>query len=127
MPISQHIYELCTDPTKSVSAKLATDPDLAPGDVAKSLFVENLTEAAEEKLEHVRPHEKADKKSREYSPEDLQRAFECGQWGKTRPSELFLKCYYDVLVALEKDVLAGVCSPCLMGSSGVIPMTIVSG
>ncbi|CAF0891721.1 unnamed protein product [Adineta ricciae] len=43
-----------------------------------------------------------------------------------RPSTLFLKLFHNVLSTLQRDPLSGRCSPSLIGSSGVIPLTIVS-
>lgn len=66
----------------------------------------------------------------------------CGQWGSSTPSELFLtvrfrplvetdvwtdvKIYGQALVALEEDSLKGLVSPCLSGSTGVVPLSIIS-
>lgn len=81
--ISEKVYKLCTSP-ESVSALLAQDPTMAPGDAWKKLYGH---------------HEAGDKESsktatahrKEHTPEDLQRALACGNWGPTQPSELFLK------------------------------------
>lgn len=57
--------------------------------------------------------------------EDLDRAERCGKF-PYRPSDLFLKIFSDVLLCLERDPLSGMCPPPLMGTSGVIPLSIVS-
>lgn len=54
------------------------------------------------------------------------RARQCGNWGNSEPSELFLQCFHDALCSLEYDARAGMVSPSLMGSHGVIPLTIIA-
>ncbi|KAI9621365.1 hypothetical protein KEM48_007768 [Puccinia striiformis f. sp. tritici PST-130] len=54
-----------------------------------------------------------------------------GKWsshdGSTvRPSDLFLKMFSDVLLCLDRDQLAGIVSPPLIATRGVIPLTIMS-
>ncbi|KAF8573891.1 hypothetical protein K439DRAFT_1373981, partial [Ramaria rubella] len=61
----------------------------------------------------------------DYTQEDLDRAAKCGRF-PYRPSDLFLKMYSDVLDTLERDPWAGMVSPSLLASSGVIPLSIVS-
>ncbi|CAF4643135.1 unnamed protein product [Rotaria socialis] len=43
-----------------------------------------------------------------------------------RPSDLFLKLFYSVICTLKHDPLAGRVSPAVIGSTGVIPLTIIS-
>ena len=80
--ISDKLYQLCRAEA-TVSGELAKDPTLAPGQVVKRLYGEstqspNISESAKP----TRTPATAD---------DLQRAFECGKWGPTRPSELLLR------------------------------------
>lgn len=56
---------------------------------------------------------------------DLDRAAECGDFG-SRPSDLFLKIYCDVLATLDTNPWAGVVSPPLLGSRGVVNLSIIS-
>ncbi|KAI9847238.1 MAG: hypothetical protein M1838_000974 [Thelocarpon superellum] len=115
--ISDKLYQLCRA-EETVSGELAKDPTQAPGAVVKRLYHENIsTPNLSESASAGRPSATAD---------DLQRAFECGKWGSTRPSELFLRIYHDALATLEKDSMVGVTSPPLMGGSGVVPLTIIS-
>lgn len=79
--ISDKVYKLCTS-KESVSALLAADPNLAPGDAWKQLYGDQPTSGS-----NKIPKEKRTPAT----PEDLQRAFECGNWGPTKPSELFLQ------------------------------------
>lgn len=81
--ISDKVYKLCTS-KESVSALLAADPTLAPGDAWKKLYGGH---AAGEKDSKVTGKGRRD----DLTPEDLKRAMECGNWGPTQPSELFLR------------------------------------
>jgi len=81
--ISERVYKLCTN-SQSVSGLLAKDPTLAPGDAWKQLYGSHI------------PDEKssistAEAKRDTITPADLKRASECGNWGATQPSELFLR------------------------------------
>lgn len=81
--ISDKVYKLCTS-KESVSALLAKDPTLAPGDAWKQLYgghsagEKESTSTAKAHRDHI-------------TPDDLRRARECGNWGPTEPSELFLR------------------------------------
>lgn len=76
---SDFVYDLCHG-TETVSSVLANDTSSTPGEVAQRLF---------SKKELPRSS------SEEHGGYDLERAYECGKWGDTRPSELFLKvCIY---------------------------------
>lgn len=74
--ISDFVYDLCHQ-QETVSSRLAKDPDDAPGVIAKELFGEKQCLPRSD-----------DTDEEQYN---LQRAFECGRWGPTRPSDLFLK------------------------------------
>ncbi|PBP25599.1 hypothetical protein BUE80_DR003453 [Diplocarpon rosae] len=116
--ISDKVYKLCTS-KESVSALLAQDPTLAPGEAWNQLFGENAT--------RERESISTGKAYRDnHTPEDLQRARECGNWGPTEPSELFLRLYHDALCTLNHSVSGCMVSPSLMGSFGVIPLTVIS-
>ncbi|KAE8447727.1 hypothetical protein EG329_010534 [Mollisiaceae sp. DMI_Dod_QoI] len=116
--ISDKVYKLCTS-KESVSALLAQDPTMAPADAWKKLYGGHAAGDKESKST-ARAHR--DK----ITPEDLQRSFECGNWGPTKPSELFLRMYHDALCTLDNSVSGCMVSPSLMGSCGVIPLTIIS-
>jgi hypothetical protein len=49
-----------------------------------------------------------------------------GGWGLIAALTGESKVYHDVLSALEDDLLAGMVSPPLMGSCGVLPLTVIS-
>ncbi len=81
--ISEKVYKLCTS-DKSISAELAKDPTQAPGEVSKTLFGSDALDHDE-----VKPPKEA-----KAGTEDLERAYQCGKWGNTRPSDLFLKACF---------------------------------
>ncbi|ELR10669.1 hypothetical protein GMDG_04936 [Pseudogymnoascus destructans 20631-21] len=117
--VSDGLYKLCTG-KKSVSALLAENPTLSPGDAWKQLYgsyVPSSKSAA---------RSDGDSEERSIGADELQRAAECGNWGPSQPNELFLKIYHDVLGPVEHDISAAVVSPSLMGSCGVVPLTIIS-
>ena len=76
--LTDKIYELCQS-NNSVSSELAQNPSLSPGDVVSKLY------GSDDKTCKV------DHSQQSVSKEDLQRAFECGKWGTTRPSDHFLR------------------------------------
>ncbi|WWC89702.1 uncharacterized protein L201_004627 [Kwoniella dendrophila CBS 6074] len=77
---------------------------------------ERLKNAAEEQWSAMRP----------LSNEQLDEIRKCGQWGNFPPSELFLNVYAQSLLPLETDSLKNLVSPSLIGSTGVIPLSIIS-
>ena len=87
--VSQKVVDLCRS-NKTVSSELGRDPTLAPGKVVKELYGDDV--AGHDELEKFKePHATA---------EDLERAHSCGNWGKTQPSELFLRVSH---ILLEKN------------------------
>jgi phosphatidylserine/phosphatidylglycerophosphate/cardiolipin synthase-like enzyme len=109
------VYEWCTS-SDSVSSEIAKDFRTTPKDAARKLYGQVKVSVSAEKPPKNR--ERA-------SDAELQKAFECGKWGPTRPSELFLRVYHDALCTLEHDPMIGCVSPSLMGSCGAIPLTII--
>ncbi|KAL4808296.1 hypothetical protein BDV18DRAFT_98068 [Aspergillus unguis] len=113
--VSWAVYNLCHDDA-TVSSELAHDPTKAPHKAFKDLYG---TKGDDES-----PEPTSDEGAVE--SDELRRAKECGNWGGAEPSELFLKIYHDALASLGRDPLGGVVSPPLMGSNGVVPLTIVA-
>ncbi len=113
--ISDKVYNLCRS-AKSISSEYAQNPTTAPGKLGVKLY----GNAANTFTPPKPPSERV-----AATPEDLQRAYECGNFGPTRPSDLFLRCYHDALLSLEHDTLNGCVSPSLMGSYGVVPLTVI--
>lgn len=78
--IPEVVYELCRGGL-SVSAELSRNSASSPHEACKKLFGVDVDD------------QKATKEidtSREVA-DDLEQAFQCGKWGKTRPSDLFLR------------------------------------
>ncbi|KAF1361175.1 hypothetical protein EJ07DRAFT_112280 [Lizonia empirigonia] len=114
--ISDKILRYCTTPT-SISSELVQTPSKEPTHFANTLYGGEHLAITERKPSHVRqPANLA----------ELQRARECGNWGESEPSELFLQCFHAALCSLEHDPLAGMVSPSLMGSNGVLPVTVMA-
>jgi hypothetical protein len=78
--ISERLYGLCTA-EESVSRLLAEEPGLAPGDAWKRLYGHGLKAYRNEvsTREHQAPAQTRN-----------ERAADCGHWGPTKPSDLFL-------------------------------------
>ncbi|XHG03690.1 hypothetical protein AWENTII_006989 [Aspergillus wentii] len=111
--LPENVYEQCHD-DKTVSSELSRDPSQHPSKVFHKLY-EHKSGKCHLKSKNSGGDEK----------ESLKRAYECGNWGPTEPSNLFLNIYHDALCALEKNPMSSVVSPPLMGSNGVVPLTIV--
>ncbi|KAG8941185.1 hypothetical protein FRC00_012487, partial [Tulasnella sp. 408] len=124
--LSQRVLDLA-QAKETVSSVLASDPNAkSPGEVAERLYkVEGPGIVATVKDMVVGCFSNPDP-TNDHSQEDLDRAAKCGQFGAKRPSDLFLKIYHDALQTLEVDPLIGVVSPPLMGSRGVVPLSIFS-
>ncbi|GFZ43593.1 hypothetical protein JCM24511_01313 [Saitozyma sp. JCM 24511] len=50
----------------------------------------------------------------------------CGQWGGSKPGELFLNIYAQALLTMEDNPINGLVSPPLAGATGVVPLSIIS-
>lgn len=114
--ITDRVDELCHG-KQSVSSLLAEDPALPPRDAVHRLYSTHPVSVLDS-----RPP----KHRHSATPEELDRAFHCGNFGQTKPSDLFLRIWNDALCTLDHDPLAGVVSPPLMGSSGIVPLSIIS-
>ncbi|THG95023.1 hypothetical protein EW145_g8036 [Phellinidium pouzarii] len=115
---SSYILNLCSS-TQSIAAELAKDPSQEVLKVVKRLRKQciQVSSKARSSVENG--------KGSRGERDRLDRSAECGKF-PARPSDLFLKIYADVLQTLHSDPLANTVSPSLIGSSGVIPLTIVS-
>ncbi|PGH32106.1 hypothetical protein GX50_05122 [[Emmonsia] crescens] len=110
------IYELCRDGS-SVTSELANEPENSPRDIIDRVF-----KPQSGMCDRCQGSEKG-KGNRHL---DLQQAYLCGNWGSKRPSHLFLQIYHNVLCTLDRNPMAGCTSPALLGSSGVVPLTIIA-
>jgi phosphatidylserine/phosphatidylglycerophosphate/cardiolipin synthase-like enzyme len=113
--ITSTVVKLC-QAEDTVSSELAKDPALAPGEAVTKLYGNRSTTGKPPQHEELGPA----------SAEDLKQALSCGRWGPTRPGELFLRVYHDVLTCVEVDPIAGVVSPPLLGSYGTNPLTVIA-
>ncbi|KAH8427395.1 IQ calmodulin-binding motif protein [Aspergillus melleus] len=112
--ITARVYRLC-HADMTVSSELARDPTQVPSKVFHNLYESRDSENPGSGVKDAADEAEA-----------LQRAAECGNWGASQPSELFLKIYHDAVCALDKNPHSGVVSPPLMGSHGIVPLTIVA-
>ncbi|KAI0817735.1 hypothetical protein GGR55DRAFT_621766 [Xylaria sp. FL0064] len=115
--ITNRLFEWCRS-EDSVSSVLATNPHSTKEIWRKLFHDDDLRKSGEEY-----------KTNTEIVPvkdEELQRARMCGKWGSREPTDLFTRLYHDALCTLEDNPARGVVSPCLMGSNGMVPLTIIS-
>ncbi|KAK8118544.1 uncharacterized protein PG998_003170 [Apiospora kogelbergensis] len=112
------LVRLCQE-AGTVSQQLAEKPDLAPGNVWKELY-----SRSERSLRSGRDIRDIGKGF--LAEGELEKARQSGNWGSNEPSDLFLRLYHDALCTLNEDLGSGMVSPPLMGSSGVVPLTIIS-
>ncbi|KAJ0118029.1 hypothetical protein J7T55_014482 [Diaporthe amygdali] len=117
-PVSDELLNLLTSP-ESVSTLLAQDPSLSPGEAWKKLYGHHVGNLNNSLSAHGAGNDLA-------SEEALHRAAEAGHWGPTQPSELFLRIYHDAIGTLHDDPGHAMVSPSLMGSCGVVPLSIIS-
>ncbi|KAG8214539.1 hypothetical protein J3R82DRAFT_9600 [Butyriboletus roseoflavus] len=140
--ISEKVYSLVHS-GKTLTAAFATatapddEHDVAPGHLAKTLYYDehpkkhhNLPgsshlEAFKGLFQHTGNKDVERIQEIEPTQEDLNKAAQCGDFG-ARPSDLFLKIYVDVLATLDSNPWAGVVSPPLLGSRGVVNLSIIS-
>ena len=80
--IPPNVYELCRN-GKSVSGELAQNPNEAASAARQRLFGGHLKNEVLKERTHAPDQEKAENA--------LQQALDCGNWGESKPSELFLQ------------------------------------
>ncbi|KAM5349830.1 hypothetical protein ACJ41O_006335 [Fusarium nematophilum] len=114
--VSKHVYDLC-QATETVSSVLAEDPTQAPGDIVNRLYGNHGTQP---------PQDESDTDITTSSNDSLDTVLQCGSWGPTKPSPLFLQAFSDALKCLDADPTSGVVSPPLMGSHGTAPLTVIA-
>ncbi|KAG1742307.1 uncharacterized protein EDB91DRAFT_1128571 [Suillus paluster] len=133
MTISDKIYSL-THSQETLTTALAASPTSSPGHLVKTLYEDHhkkpiasggYLETLMGVLDRSNANDTQPMPSLEPTQADLDCAAECGKFG-SRPSDLFLKIYCDVLAVLETNSWAGVVSPPLLGSRGVVNLSIIS-
>lgn len=141
--VSWKLYKQCRQ-SETVTSELAKDPSQCPLKVFRGLYHGHPDVSHSEKFG---PRGSLSEESSQFEDQDeLQKARACGNWGSQQPSKLFLqvscpslllkpgninlipliKVFHDALCSLEKNPFSGVISPPLMGSTGVLPLTIVA-
>ncbi|EJU00489.1 hypothetical protein DACRYDRAFT_116999 [Dacryopinax primogenitus] len=120
--VNQRVVDLCHK-EETVTSYLHKHPNKAPHKIPRKLFPKpNLFKRLFFRYEVKRELHHG---QGELTEEMLDRVATCGKFQK-RPSDLFLKMYADVLLCLERDPMSGLVSPPLLGSTGVIPLSIIS-
>ncbi|KAG9024764.1 hypothetical protein FRB95_011127 [Tulasnella sp. JGI-2019a] len=127
--ISENVWNL-THGIETITSFVAANPDHAPEQVALKLFPMTKKEATKGLFGSLRATLGGKDQTKgtahiDPTPEDLERTAQCGKF-PTRPSDLFLKIYHNILQTLDQDPMANVCSPPLIASSGVVPVSVVS-
>ncbi|KAH9888164.1 IQ calmodulin-binding motif protein [Xylariomycetidae sp. FL2044] len=115
--IDKRLYDACLS-TRSVSSRIAVNPSLTPGEVWDKLFSHHQQTQTERDIRDVGIGI--------IPPEEVRKTCLCGKWGPENPSDLFLRIYHDSLCTLNENPACGVVSPSLMGTSGTVPLTIIS-
>ncbi|KAI0416883.1 hypothetical protein F5X98DRAFT_364108 [Xylaria grammica] len=116
--ITNRLYEWCQS-EHSVSSLLAATPSLTPSDAWQKLFRDDESGSSSQE-------NNLNVKTTPIGNGELWRARYCGKWGSKKPSDLFTRLYHDALCALNEHPERGVVSPSLIGSSGMMPLTIIS-
>ncbi|KAM0264910.1 hypothetical protein ACHAQJ_000426 [Trichoderma viride] len=115
MVVSEHVMRLCRT-TDTVSSLLAQNPTEAPGNIVQRLYG-NLEKDLRRNPDDGREGQ---------HPDTFAFALQCGRWGPTTPSPLFLQAFSDSLRCLDADPLSNVVSPPLIGSHGTVPLTVIA-
>ena len=110
------IEKLCRN-TTTVSSNYAEEPEKSPGHIAEQLYGTHHLGTVTARAPDPR---------KTCSDEDLEWARRCGKFEDTKPSELFLRAFHDLLQCLDQDGMANCVSPPLCGSTGFVPMTIIA-
>ncbi|KIM79061.1 hypothetical protein PILCRDRAFT_823914 [Piloderma croceum F 1598] len=111
--ISDRVYDLIHR-RETVTSALAASPTATVESIAEELYKNFKCDSSKAKVGE-----------RKLTPADMDRAAQCGKF-TSRPSDLFLQIYAEVLHTLEHDPMANLVSPPLIASTGVIPLSIIS-
>ena len=113
--VSEHVVKLC-QATETVSSAVGKNPAESPGNIIKQLYGHYKKDLHS----HLDEHQPA------LSPDGLETVRQCGRWGTSQPSPLFLQAFGDALNCLDADPMSGMVSPPLMGSHGTVPLTVIA-
>jgi hypothetical protein len=125
IPIEMHHHHIRELPAIDDQSKQSVTSLLA----SESLKIKSAKEAVEilfsKPFPRLRPRVNYEFDEHDITEDELNFAAEFGRFPQ-RPSDLFLKLFHNVLFTLQRDPLCGRVSPSLIGTSGVIPLTIIS-
>ena len=120
MTIPKSVIEACQSDETLIKA-LAASPPTPPNELAEQWQKNALKRKVDKLVAKLKPS----KSDSELTKEDLDQAASCGRFAD-RPSDLFLSLYHDALLTLEDDALVGMVTPPLLGSTGVVPLSVIS-
>ena len=126
--LSDSIVELCKPGGQTVTAHAAQHPNSPIHELSEHLFkgsgkLHEVTARLNISSDHAAGT--AEGNGAYPEQEELEAAARCGAF-PNRPSDLYLAMYSAVIRTLDRHPLAGMVSPSLMGSSGVVPLSIIS-
>lgn len=78
--LSDTVYELCHD-EKTVTSELLQDPSQSPTKLFQKLYHDRKTKS----------HKSDSDESLDKGENELRKVLQCGNWGSSQPSDLFLK------------------------------------
>ncbi|ROT40726.1 phospholipase D active site-containing protein [Sodiomyces alkalinus F11] len=127
--ISEELYHHCSA-HKSVSLLLAKEPSLTPSEAWDQLYGKSWQHHQHQHRHEAEKDSHPANSSGDVAPSgglsSLDKASALATWGKTQPSDLFLQIYGDSLRTIDDRLDQAVVSPSLMGTSGTVPLTIIS-
>jgi hypothetical protein len=125
--LSEKVLKWATS-TPSVTSVLEKDPSKSPGAAAKELFGHDISLGDSKSSSSNASNASSPNAALQHAhatDDEIEKARQCGNWGESQPSELFLRMFHAALLTLDHDPLAGMVSPSLIGSHGVIPLTVI--
>lgn len=126
--LSDDIIKLCTPGGPTVTAALAEDPESPVHKIADKLYSKpNKLSEVLTRVSISKDHSAITKseENKQLDDKELDSAASCGNF-PYKPSGLFLHMFAAALRTLSRHPLSGMVSPPLMGSSGVIPLSVIS-
>ena len=126
MVLDTKTVDLCRPGGPTITEALARKPTSGVKAIAEELYPKpgKLSEGVA-RLKISKDHASMADSSKPGQEELDLAADQCGAF-PSRPSDLFLSMYLAATRSLERNPLNGMVSPPLMGSSGVVPLSIIS-
>ena len=88
--LSDTVYELCHD-EKTVTSELLQDPSQSPTKLFQKLYHDRKSKS----------HKSDSNESVDKDDHELRKVLQCGNWGSTQPSDLFLKVNNQPILSLS--------------------------